>query len=300
MRKIAIWRTGADAYRSVFSHPMRLAQLAWPQFALFACFALVSYLGDRPERLGDSRWAFLLCEAILLLGFSVGFCRALLLGEVSWTAGLRFDKRNLRLLGNAILVGLALYGIMLVTTALAFLPIGLAWSKYSSHQEFLIAAFLAFGTLMFIIMWAVGSRLAMALPAIALDEAGKALRTAWVRTRGNALRLFTGSFLVTAPLGVLLLVARAHFHGDPPANRPTDTGDWLMQLVTSGSAVDRYMWPLIFGLQIALLIAFYAHAYRQLAGGNEAASVRGSATPVSVAPSVVSRPRQSTVVRTRE
>ncbi len=253
MRKIAFWRTFGAALRFTFADRARLFHVLEPRVI---AAGLVLVLGDL---LGTLRVDLLLVLAatwfavlIAFASFAVAWHRAILLGPGEAARdGLRIGRRDWRFLGYSIaiplLVGvplgmaasLATFAIVIVAklgglSALSPALVGLAMR---------LAAALGGAAIM--------ARLALVLPAIAVDEPGASLSRAWKLGRGNAWRLAAGWLLCLAAFAPVV---------------------FLYLLLATGVAAESLSLQLVLGLglmaleflEFAVAVAFLSLAYRQL------------------------------------
>ncbi|HEX7968871.1 MAG TPA: hypothetical protein VF502_11685, partial [Stellaceae bacterium] len=110
--------------------------------------------------------------------FAVKWHRAVLVNEtVSGSDALRIGRRELRFLGYAILILVIVGGVLFVAGMLAFLPVAMLLGN-ARGGALAIAGFYLSEALIYVVLGAVVARLALALPAAALDEGGDMLEIA--------------------------------------------------------------------------------------------------------------------------
>ena len=268
MTKLAFWRTVGAAYNFAFTDARRLVGAAGAWIVGLTLLALpVQWLVPKAS-LAAGLVAF--ADALLYLTglavFAAKWHRAVLLNEtVSGSDALRIGRRELRFLGYAILILLIVGGVLFVAGTIVFLPVAMLLG-YARGGGLAATAFYLFEAMIYIVLGAVVARLALALPAAALDEAGDVLDTAWQRSRGNGLRLCLGTILCMLPFALAQRVLDALFGGPL----------WLMgkqgvfAAVASSPAVQLALAALmlmLYFLAIAVTTGFFSIAYRQLAPG---------------------------------
>jgi hypothetical protein len=243
MRKIAFWRTFGAALRATFTR--RLLAVLEPR--LIAA-GLVLVLGDI---LGTLRLGLLLAlaatwVAVLLAftSFAVAWHRALLLGPEATAADrLRIGPREWRFVGYSLAIPLLVGVPVGIVASLGSFIAGAALAPAVVGPAIDAAAVLA-GTV-------IAMRLALVLPAVAIDEPGASLVQAWQRSRGNAWRLAAGWLLCLA------VFAPAVF---------------LYVLLATSVAAGSLALELLLGLgllaleflEFAVAVAFLSLAYQQL------------------------------------
>lgn len=252
----AFWRLVGAAYRLVLNDRRRLAATATPWLVAAAVPALLlQALSPRSGLLGAAL-ALLgtLCALAGFLGFAYRWHRAVLAGETAaGAAALRIGPRERRFAGNALLVLLVVGAAFIGAAVLVFLPLTLAISALHLRSLAGVSGWL-FQSVAAIACGTVFGRLALALPAAALDESGDMLEIAWQRSRGNSLGLFLGTVLSVLPFAVLQQLIEAPF-GRALAYHPA------LQLAASAVAT------VLCFVALAVLTAFFCGAYRTLAPG---------------------------------
>ena len=257
MGKVVFWRTLAAAYRLTFGDLRRFVHLCEPWLTAIAG---VNVLAAGLALVADADFAFLFLVIasvpLVLCGFTVfaiGWQRAILTGARSdRPAGFRFERREWRFLGYALGILLIVAGAMTIATMPITILVGAVVEAAGGSAGDRITVALV--NLVVMLGGLVGlGRFSLALPSLAIDDAGPVLRRAWERGRGNTFRLSFGPLLanlsITAvALPYLELVERV------AGNDVTLTILLQLPLV-----------PLSF-LQLAVPLAFLSLAYRQLVG----------------------------------
>lgn len=260
MIKLAFWDTVNGAYRFVASHPLMVLRTGWFYLILTALDVALR----RGSALTPMMRAAAFAVAILLIGASVAWhialVRAILLDEHSWAAALQFRRRHWRLLGVGALLFLMLLPVIAVAATAGFLAFHLGGPV--AMAIFVVVAIV--GT---VILVALACRLYLLGPAIATDDAAKAIRAAWHRGRGNTWRLFFGDVLMIVPVvlvagligggGALLVFVATH--------SDLSFGDWLAQLSFNSRLALGLAQGVVQLVASAFNVTFYAFAYRQLA-----------------------------------
>ena len=136
---------------------------------------------------------------------------------------------------------------------LVYLPVTLAISALHARALAGVSGWLFQGVAA-VACGTVFGRLALALPAIVVDEPGDMLEIAWQRSRGNVLGLFLGT------LGSLLPVALLQQLIEAPFARVISY-HLAVQLAASAVAI------MLGFAALAVLACFFAEAYRALAAG---------------------------------
>ncbi len=284
MTKLAFWRTVGGAYSFTFADARRLAGAAGGWIIGLTVLALpVQWLLPKGSVLaGLVAFADALLYVAGFAVFAAKWHRAALLNEtVSGSDALRIGRRELRFVGYALLVVIIVGGVLFAAGMLAFLPVGMLLA--GGRGGILgTAGFYLSETVLYVALGAIVARLALALPAAALEEGGDVLETAWQRGRGNGLRLCLGAALCLLPFvlaqralaatfgGVLWLVGR---HGAFAAMASYAAA----QLVLAALVVTLYF------LAIAVAASFFSLAYRQLA---PAAAPRDGMAPSAALPAM--------------
>lgn len=282
MTKLAFWRVVGGAYAFTFGDARRLARAAGGWIIGLSALALpAQWLLPKGSLLaGLAALADALLYVAGLAVFAAKWHRAALLNEtVSGSDALRIGRRELRYLGYALLVVVMLGGILFAAGMLIFLPLGMLLG--SARGGVLgTAGFYLCEAAISIALGAVVARLALALPAAALEEGGDVLETAWQRSRGNGLRLCLGAALCLLPFIVAQRALAAAFGG----------ALWLVgrhgifAAAVSYSAAQLVLAALVVTLYfaaIAVTAAFFSLAYRQLA---PAAAPRDGMAPSAALP----------------
>lgn len=202
MRKIAFWPTIGAALRFTFGDRSRLLHVLEPRLIVTGLTLVAGeILGMLP---GPSLVLVLAATWVVVLlafaSFAVAWHRSILLGAQRVALdGLRIGKREWRFLGYSLLLPL-LVGLPLGIAASLATVVVLAAGRLAGLAGLALDLLEPAVRLAALVIGAVcAARLALILPAIAVDEPGASLRRAWERGRGNALRLAAGSLLCLAP-----------------------------------------------------------------------------------------------------
>jgi hypothetical protein len=252
MNKLVMGRTLADAFRLTLGDWRRLVHMAEPWMTAVALVeviiaGLVLLIGSTPTVL-----AVVVPGVPLLLGltaFAVALHRSVLIGQPTTAAApFHFGQREGRYLGYALGLMLA---VLLVSTVAALLlaalttivapgPLAGSTLVLVNVASFLVGA-LGFG------------RLAMVLPAAAIDTTGPLLPSAWAHGRGNTIKLMVGSGVGFLSIGIIVLAYVAVLYVLP-------LDDYALSVVLQLPLI-----PLNF-LQISVPVAYLSLAYRQIVG----------------------------------
>jgi hypothetical protein len=122
-----------------------------------------------------------------------------------------------------------------------------------------------FGWAFLLLLWVLGARLMLAFPAAAADERD-ALTRAWERGRNNWLRLYFGSIASYLPFVALEWLIPVLL--GPKITVTTSfvlSGGASVSLMQGGALHDAISSLLGF-LELAIMIAYYSLAHRQLLG----------------------------------
>lgn len=271
MVKIALWRTVGESYRFLFAHLGWFVRLAGP-WLLVAVLAFL-FIGISAFLVGGT-FALLGRHLVLPLVTAAGgiIAIAAIFGgmtavAVAWHRAIlldrrpdatpRFGRREWRFLGYTVLITLiAGIGVAIPSAVVAFAAqIAIAAIGPAGKLLYLISvAIIVAGIVLSIRMWLV-------LPAVAVDESGERLATAWRRGRGNGWRLLLGSFLCAAPVAVLVVVVQAALEIGPLV-----LAHGTMMSVGGRLAASLLQLALSY-VQIVLQVGFLSFSYRQLTGG---------------------------------
>ena len=265
MPAIAFWRTLGDAYGFTFGDWRRLLRMAGPWIVLLlaaqtALDAPALTIGARG--LGASVIA--LATFIGYLSFSVAWHRAILKGEArSVLAAFRFGDREFRFLGKWLVISL-LIGIPvgLVWLALAstifsplmksLMPAGGQVTDVQTVIPILVLLVSAFWAISYALAWIPASRLALALPATAVDVRGGVIAGAWQLSKGNAIRLYFGPIFCVVPFLAFDLMVQWALR--------SKTMPWPTHVALDFESFAAYF------LSAAVAVGFYSFAYRQIVG----------------------------------
>jgi len=271
LQKLEIWRPLGAAYRFVFARPGWFLPSAWPGLILLisleAGFAYADAILPPPS---PTDHLMLVLGAVLValcaaVSAAVAIQRSIFLGETSWGAGLRFGRLQLRYLGAALLiVAILVVPFIIFVELLGPLAVGLARAGVSTRAT--LASEAASAYVLLALLWLPVGKLLLALPAVALDE-GEVISGAWERSRGNAWRLFLAGLACLVPLTVVQAAAdyalRAYAASARLVTLDSGATIFLREYAIFASGLDA----VIAVLEFALLMAFYAFAYRQFAEG---------------------------------
>jgi len=256
MTKLAFGRLLGAAYRSTLADPRRLAAAAGPWLVAASVPALLLQALSPRSGLAGAALALMgaLCSLAGFLGFAFRWQRAILAGEtVAGPAALQVGRRERRFVGHALLVFIIVGAALLGAVVLFFLPLTLVLSILHARSLSGMSGWLFQGVAA-IACGTVFARLALALPAAALDESGDMLEIAWQRSRGNTLGLFLGTALSVLPFAILQHLIEAPFGRALGYNL-------ALQLALSAVAT------ILCYVAIAVLTAFFCAAHRALAPG---------------------------------
>lgn len=265
MRKIAFWRTVADAYRFLFSHAVDFVKILAPWFVFIAVLLLLMALIGGAMALVVGLVGVVLFSVGGAVYFCVAWTRIILLDEPT-----RFDhifgRREWRYLGISIVAGLAVTAVMtvaVVTVPLFATPLVRAFGK-AGWIAYIVPCALGVAAI-----W-VGMRLTLALPAAAVDEESGLFARAWRRSQGNAGRLFWGTFVCALPFAIVQnVLTRLVGPFQPGTSGLRMIGPGLVNIVVSF-------------LETGAIIGFIAFAYHRLAG--EEAAGESPPPPASAEP----------------
>jgi hypothetical protein len=259
MRKIAFWRTVGDAYRFLFGNLARFLVLTggW-LIAIIVTVAAMALLSLVSQVLA---LVVVIIGAILfyfggVLAFAVAWHRAILRGEPP-RMSLHFGPRERRFLGYSAVIGLIFFAIAFAGgMVLGGLVVGLA---AFGKPGILVAAL---SPIVAIIAWGLCARLSLALPAAAVDEPGRLLKTAWRRGRGNAVRLFFGPIVCAIPIIILQTVLQLVL--GPPFWRAGMTRTLMAHTMTALPLTMSLLYIILIFVQVAVTVGFLSFSYRQL------------------------------------
>jgi len=293
MRKIEFWETLGDSYRFVFADVMRFVRLAGAWIALCAAVAIALGLyahfapmpGNRMTLVGV-RSALLLPLAAIglvrfvgLTAFAVSWHRSILLADVPRGFNFRFGRRELRYFsygwGLMATVAMVLAVLAFAAGTILGLLLGISGLIESAPHPAIRALTFAIPALAgMIIFIAIGLRIVLGLPAIAVDEPRGVLRRGWDRSRGNAWRLFFASLLCLLPME---MIGGAVNSVAPMILRHPGPG-WTAARIAA-LAIGTILFYFLLFLGDAVWVAFLSNAYRQLVAATPEAeaSVLGAA-----------------------
>jgi hypothetical protein len=254
MTTLAFSRLLGAAYRFTWVERRRVVALALPWLAAAALPALLlEGLSPRSGLIGAALALIGLLIAVAgFLGFALRWQRHILAGErLAGRAALAVGRRERRFAGHAVLVFIVVGVAFLGAAVLVYLPLTLAISALHARALAGVSGWLFQGVAA-VACGTVFGRLALALPATAVDESGDMLEIAWQRSRGNVLGLFLGT------IGSLLPFALLQHLIEAPFGRLINY-HLVPQLAASALAM-------ILGFAaLAVLASFLAEAYRALA-----------------------------------
>jgi hypothetical protein len=201
--RLQVWRTVMEAYAVTFGNLGYLLRISWAWVALMIpvsliFYASVSWLGNHASAgyvgplLRDVSSTILFQP--FLASVAVAWHRRLLADEV-WPgiAYLRFDRCVARYFALDLLVSLLFFGPVSAVTS----GLDAGWSGW-----LILFLMLAAGAGLF-----VGTKIWLALPALALGKPETAVRQAWRASRRNFWRLIAGCVLGSLASVALLLLA---------------------------------------------------------------------------------------------
>ncbi|HUN48559.1 MAG TPA: hypothetical protein VMU85_18665 [Stellaceae bacterium] len=246
MGKIEVWGTLGAAYGFAFGNLGRFLRLsgAWLAGSIGFNVLFVLHLPLAVRLLGALGMALFLLGG--LIAFPLAWHRLILLGEERGIfAALRFGRRQCRFLTYMILTSL-------IVGLSAYLALIVAGSIAAAVRPRLGTAAIIIPAVAILAMWCLASRVTLALPAIAVDEAGAVLRHAWRRGRGNGTRLVLGWVLCSLPF----IVASDVLHA-----LQVRLGE---RTVLGGAVVGALPFVVEF-LEAAVTVGFLSRAYQQLA-----------------------------------
>jgi hypothetical protein len=256
MTTLAFWRLLGAAYRFALAEPRRLAAAAAPWLLAASVPALLLQgLSPRSGALGAAlALVGMLCSLAGFLGFAFRWQRAILAGEsAAGAAALRVGRREWRFVGHVLLVLVIVGAALLGAVVLFFLPLTLLLSVFHARSLSGMSGWLFQGVAV-VACSLVFARLALALPATALDQSGDMLEIAWQRSRGNSPGLFLGTALSVLPFVLLQQLIEAPF-------RHALGYSLALQLAASALAT------ILCFVALAVLTTFFCFAYRALAPG---------------------------------
>ena len=264
MVKLAFWDTVGEAYRFVFTQPLTIMRAGWAVLAIDFVNLLLPAAGIKSAAL---QVLLAVIVYVLFIGIAVAWhialARAILLGESSWLAALRFHRRQWRLIG-----------VSLLFTVLVGVPVAIgAIAVAVAHPAGIVVAPFAIVFLaLCIVVIAAGVRFYLVIPAIAIDDPAKAIRAAWRRGQRNTLRLFFGVLICLLPVFLIVWIGAFAFfsrwigflnNGNAPD--PNAALGFFFRSHPAMLAAIAGGGTLLSLLASALFIAFYALAYRQIA-----------------------------------
>jgi hypothetical protein len=254
MTTLAFSRLLGAAYRFTWVERRRVVALALPWLAAAALPALLlEGLSPRSGLIGAALALIGVLIAVAgFLGFALRWLRHILAGErLAGRAALAVGRRERRFAGHAVLGFIVVGAAFLGAAVLVYLPLTLAISALHARALAGVSGWLFQGVAA-VACGTVFGRLALALPATAVDESGDMLEIAWQRSRGNVLGLFLGT------IGSLLPFALLQHLIEAPFGRLINY-HLVPQLAASALAM-------ILGFAaLAVLASFLAEAYRALA-----------------------------------
>ena len=260
MNKLRFWRTVRDAYGFLFADAWRFVLLSGPWLGALAASEIAMLL--------VAPFSPFLAAVIGIIGvivfeffgvfaFSVAWHRAILLGETPRWA-LRFGRREWRFCGYAFVIGLIVAGIGgALVLALGAAAAGIVTAAGAVGNAAFLLPFAAW----FVVL-GLGARLLLALPAVAVDEPDRLLRTAWQRGRHNSVRLFFGPFVTAIPFFIIVVGMQLILF-------PVGTPDLIQRMTEGtsllGSAILTWLLSALYFAQAAVTVGFLSYAYRQIA-----------------------------------
>ena len=254
MTTLAFWRLLGAAYRFTWVERRQVAAatLPWLVAAMLPAL-LLDGLAPRSGLTGAAlALVGMLCAVAGFLGFALRWQRHVLAGErLAGRAALMVGRRERRFAGHAVLVFIVVGGAFLGAAVLVYLPVTVAISALHAHALAGLSGWLFQGVAA-VACGTVFGRLALALPATAVDESGDMLEIAWQRSRGHVLGLFLGTIGSLLPFALLQHLIEAPF------------GRLISYHLAAQLAASALAMILGFAA-LAVLATFLAEAYRALA-----------------------------------
>jgi hypothetical protein len=271
--KLAFWRTIGDAYLFVFARPLRLLRIGglWLVLSVLYIYAM-----EPPSPQGLNAAVLrsyialvvlgLLFLAVGLISFAVAWCRAVILGEIRpWWAVLRLGRRELRFLGYVVLIGVLVSVPIFACLLLVLRWLALTIQHAPAEFHVVVLWILGFEWVFMLFLWLFCARLTLLFPAVAADER-HVLRRAWARGKGSWPRLYFGPICCYLPLAAFeSLVLKLLGPGHVVKMKFVFISGFTFS-VERGGELHHAIGAVIGFLQLALVIAYYSFAYRQLAG----------------------------------
>jgi hypothetical protein len=254
MTTLAFWRLLGAAYRFTWVERRRVAAAVLPWLAAAALPALLlEGLAPRSGLVGAALALLGMLWAVAgFLGFALRWQRRILAGEsLAGRAALTLGRRERRFAGHAVLVFIVVGAAFLAAAILVYLPVTLALSALHAHALAGASGWLFQGVAA-VACGTVFGRLALALPATAVDESGDMLEIAWQRSRGHVLGLFLGTIGSVLPFALLQHVIEAPFVH-------------LINYHLAPQLAAAALTMLLGFVSLAVLATFLAEVYRALA-----------------------------------
>jgi hypothetical protein len=282
MTKIAFWRTVGGAFGFVFSDLVRFFQVSgiWLAGTILLELLAVNFLPDSRSLAVPFCSLGFVTSLAANVALSVAWHRAILAQETPSAAmALRFGGREWRYFGYSLLIVLVICAPVLIFVVISALIsaifVGIVVAANGAHLATIGGmSALVSEIIRLIIMLAalyVVSRLWLALPAVAIDQRGDMLSTAWRRSRRNGVRLMFGLLVCTLPFSFVDWFIQKTL-GVPvwtsmfdPAHHPLDSSPLIPSVTVTLTLLMDF-------IQAAVWVAFFSFSYRQLSASGTAPS----------------------------
>lgn len=260
--KLPLRATIRLAYATFFDGFSEVLSISWAW--LVAC-ALLSALSNwlkmtsavdilRSRAMSDTPLESLLIDFAFLIAFllagvsiAVAWHRLLILHEAPGPSGSNIGSGSVwRYIGTGLLITVVVFVPAVVLMVPLFL---MSWG-----------GFILLGLVIYFAALILGGRLAVMLPAQAVDDRTMTLSTAWDITRGSTWRLFWGFIACTLPPMVLAQIVTALLVGTPDQQSFAD-GSFVIKTTVLGVVLTLY-----YLLTVPLAVGFLSHAYRHFSG----------------------------------
>jgi hypothetical protein len=262
MKKIAFWDTVADAYGFLLANLGGFFKLcgAWI-VAIAAVTTAAAVLLAPVANEAAIAVATIAALALSLAGvtaFAVAWHRTILKAEAPAIVP-RFKRREWRFLGYSVLVSLILFAAAMGAGLAAGIVAGAVAAAAGKAGAVVGAA--AF--VLVIVAGAYGARLALALPAVAVDEPGNPLGPAWERGKGNGTRLLFGTLVCLVPIVIVQAVLQ-WLLGTPAWQREIEAHASALPASATGGIVLGVLYVALSFAQVAVTVGFLSFSYRQI------------------------------------
>jgi hypothetical protein len=267
--KLPFWDTVSLSYSTYFSHFIDALRASWLWLiAVAALTAVASWQqwswmatamtnlkpGVAPQMPKPTEMAVLLNLAnifLLLAGVSIAVAwhRLMILDERPGFSGSNVATKNVwRYIGIGILICL----IVLLPAVATILPLAASTGLLPLGSLVPVAVLI----LILCLVGITALRLSLLLPARAVGDLSLTLKQTWVRTRGNAWRLFWGMVATTVPPSLVVQIAFLLGVG-PPDPATFASGDFAARMTALSTIFNIY-----YLLMLPIGIGFLSHAYR--------------------------------------